>query len=77
MGATTSSTAALIELGLGGTVIGWTDEMPALMAAADGLVENAGGLTAMEAFAAGVPVVTFHPIAGHGKENAKTMATSG
>jgi hypothetical protein len=31
----------------------------------------------MEAFAAGVPVVTFHPIAGHGKENAKTMATSG
>jgi len=31
----------------------------------------------MEAFAAGVPVVSFHPIAGHGKENAKTMATSG
>jgi len=51
--------------------------MPALMAAADVLVENAGGLTAMEAFAAGVPVVSFHPIAGHGKENAKTMATSG
>ncbi|HSO94684.1 MAG TPA: glycosyltransferase [Acidimicrobiia bacterium] len=69
--------ASLIELGLGGTVIGWTDEMPALMSAADALVENAGGLTAMEAFAAGVPVVTFHPIAGHGKENAKTMATSG
>ena len=69
--------ASIIELGLGGTVIGWTDEMPALMSAADALVENAGGLTAMEAFAAGVPVVTFHPIAGHGKENAKTMATSG
>jgi processive 1,2-diacylglycerol beta-glucosyltransferase len=69
--------ASLIELGLGGTVIGWTEEMPSLMSAADALVENAGGLTAMEAFAAGVPVVTFHPIAGHGKENAKTMATSG
>ena len=67
----------LVEECVGGTVIGWTDEMPALMAAADVLVENAGGLTAMEAFAAGVPVVSFHPIAGHGKENAKTMATSG
>jgi UDP-N-acetylglucosamine:LPS N-acetylglucosamine transferase len=69
--------SSLLEQGLGGTVIGWTDEMPALMAAADVLVENAGGLTAMEAFAAGVPVVTFHPIAGHGKENAKFMASSG
>jgi UDP-N-acetylglucosamine:LPS N-acetylglucosamine transferase len=67
----------LIESGLGGTVIGWTDEMPALMAASDALVENAGGLTAMEAFSLGIPVVSFHPIAGHGKENAKTMATSG
>ncbi|HEV2310682.1 MAG TPA: glycosyltransferase, partial [Acidimicrobiia bacterium] len=67
----------LLERGAGGTVLGWTDEMPALMAAADVLVENAGGLTAMEAFRAGVPVVTFHPIAGHGKENARTMATAG
>jgi processive 1,2-diacylglycerol beta-glucosyltransferase len=69
--------SSLVEEALGGTVLGWTDEMPALMAACDALVENAGGLTAMEAFAAGIPVVTFHPIAGHGKENAKTMATSG
>jgi processive 1,2-diacylglycerol beta-glucosyltransferase len=69
--------ATLVEEGLGGTVLGWTDEMPALMAASDALVENAGGLTAMEGFAAGIPVVTFRPIAGHGKENAKTMATSG
>ena len=69
--------ASLVAGGLDGTVLGWTDEMPALMAAADVLVENAGGLTAMEAFAAGVPVVTFRPIAGHGKENARTMASSG
>ncbi len=38
-----------------GTVIGWTDEMPTLMTAADALVENAGGLTCMEAFAVGPP----------------------
>ena len=60
-----------------GTVIGWTDEMPALMTAADALVENAGGLTCMEAFAVGLPVITFLPIAGHGKDNAEMMARSG
>ena len=60
-----------------GTVIGWTDEMPALMAASDALVENAGGLTCMEAFAVGLPVITFRPIAGHGKDNAETMSKAG
>src|SRR5436190_9473463 len=60
-----------------GTVIGWTDQMPALMSAADALVENAGGLTCMEAFAVGLPVITFRPIAGHGKDNAEMMARAG
>jgi len=60
-----------------GTVIGWTDDMPALMAAADALVENAGGLTCMEAFAVGLPVVTYLPIAGHGKDNAEVMSRAG
>ena len=50
-----------------GIVLGWTDQMPELMAASDVLVENAGGLTAMEALAAGLPVVTYRPIAGHGR----------
>lgn len=60
-----------------GIVIGWTDEMPRLMAAADALVENAGGLTSLEALAAGLPVVTYNPIPGHGRENAAAMARSG
>jgi hypothetical protein len=68
--------SALEELNLG-TVIGWTDEMPALMAACDAMVENAGGLTANEAFAVGLPVITFKPIAGHGKDNAEGMAEIG
>jgi hypothetical protein len=51
--------------------------MPALMAASDALVQNAGGLTCMEAFAAGLPVVSFEPIAGHGKDNAEQMAEAG
>jgi len=68
---------SLLARGEGGTVLGWTDDMPGLMAAADALVENAGGLSAMEAFAAGLPVISFQPIAGHGKDNARYMAISG
>ena len=60
-----------------GHVLGWTDDMPGLMAAADALVENAGGLTCMEAFAAGLPVVSFRPIAGHGRQNALEMDRAG
>jgi UDP-N-acetylglucosamine:LPS N-acetylglucosamine transferase len=58
-------------------VIGWTDRMPELMAAADVVVENAGGLTSLEAFASGVPVVTFRPIPGHGRDNVKGMVAAG
>jgi hypothetical protein len=58
-------------------ILGWTDEMPKLLAACDALVENAGGLTSLEAMKAGLPVVSFHPIAGHGKENTARMAEAG
>jgi processive 1,2-diacylglycerol beta-glucosyltransferase len=61
----------------GAVILGWTDAMPALMAACDALVENAGGLTSLEAMRAGLPVVSFHPIAGHGKENTARMAEAG
>lgn len=58
-------------------VVGWTEEMPSLMRACDALVENAGGLTSLEAMRAGLPVVSFRPIAGHGVENTTTMAAMG
>lgn len=54
-------------------ILGWTDAMPALMVACDALVENAGGLTSLEAMRAGLPVVSFDPIAGHGVENTTAM----
>jgi len=60
-----------------GIVLGWTDDMPGLMAGADALVQNAGGLTCMEAFAAGLPVVSYRPIAGHGRDNARYMEDAG
>jgi processive 1,2-diacylglycerol beta-glucosyltransferase len=61
----------------GGHVLGWTDQMPLLMAASDALIQNAGGLTCMEALAAGLPVVSFLPIAGHGRDNAEQMQEAG
>ncbi|HEX9530592.1 MAG TPA: glycosyltransferase, partial [Acidimicrobiales bacterium] len=66
-----------LERQRGGRALGWTDQMPTLMAAADAIVQNAGGLTCMEAFAAGLPVVSFRPIPGHGRENAIEMERAG
>jgi UDP-N-acetylglucosamine:LPS N-acetylglucosamine transferase len=68
---------AALEARGSGTILGWTNDMPQLMAACDVMVENAGGLTANEAFAVGLPVVTFLPIAGHGKDNAEGMSELG
>ncbi len=56
---------------------GWVADMASLLQAVDVLVENAGGLTAMEAMACGVPVITYRPIAGHGTANAAAMAQAG
>jgi len=58
-------------------VLGWCDDMPTCMRAADILVQNAGGLSAMEAFAAELPVVTYRPIPGHGRLNAELMDEAG
>ncbi|MBV9061105.1 MAG: DUF1298 domain-containing protein [Pseudonocardiales bacterium] len=57
--------------------LGWTDQMPALTSAADVVVTNAGGATALEAVACGRAVLMFEPIAGHGKANAALMAAAG
>jgi UDP-N-acetylglucosamine:LPS N-acetylglucosamine transferase len=70
-------TSLVASTGRRSAVLGWTDDMPGLMAACDALVENAGGLTAFEAMRAGVPVVSFDPIAGHGRENTAGMASAG
>lgn len=58
-------------------VRGWVDDMACLMAASDVVLENAGGLMAMEAMAIGTPVVSFQPIPGHGRENVARMDEAG
>ncbi len=57
--------------------LGWIDDMPTLTAAADVVVSNAGGATALEGLACGRTVVMFEPIAGHGRGNAEVMARAG
>jgi len=60
-----------------GRPLGWRDDVPALLAAADVLVDNAGGLTCLEALAVGLPVVLFRVLPGHGRLNAATLAGAG
>jgi diacylglycerol O-acyltransferase len=58
-------------------VLGWVDDMPALVRDADLVLTNAGGATAAEALASGVPVLMYQPIAAHGRANADLMVVSG
>jgi len=58
-------------------IVGWTDDMPAMMAAADLVVTNGGGGTALEAIASARPVVITDPLPGHGRANARLMAAAG
>ncbi|MEU5721878.1 wax ester/triacylglycerol synthase domain-containing protein [Micromonospora sp. NPDC047738] len=55
----------------------WVDDMPTLLRAAHVLVTNAGGATALEAWATGTPVVMYRPIAAHGAANAALMTAAG
>ncbi len=57
--------------------LGWTDDMPAVMGSVDVLVDNAAGMTSKEALVAGLPVVTFRPLPGHGRDDARAMARLG
>ncbi|MBO0707364.1 MAG: glycosyltransferase [Candidatus Dormibacteraeota bacterium] len=57
--------------------LGWVDDMPRLYAAADIVVTNAGGATALEALACGRGIVMYRPIAAHGRANAALMAEAG
>jgi hypothetical protein len=52
-------------------------EMPDLMRACDVLVQNAGGLTSLEAFAVGLPVAGYRCIPGHGQTNAAAQHKAG
>lgn len=57
--------------------LGWRHDLPELLAAAAVLVVNAGGNMCAEAFAAGLPVVGYRPLPGHGRVGVRALAGAG
>jgi processive 1,2-diacylglycerol beta-glucosyltransferase len=55
-------------------VYGFTNQMPEILAAADVLVHSTGGVTCLEARAAGTPVVSYGLPVGHARLNTRAMA---
>lgn len=58
-------------------VLGFTDKMRVLMAAADLLVTKPGGLTVSEALACGLPMAVINPIPGQEERNADYLLENG
>jgi UDP-N-acetylglucosamine:LPS N-acetylglucosamine transferase len=61
----------------GCTALGWRDDLPRLFAGARVLVDQSGGGTCAEAFAAGLAVILHQPLPGHGRLGARTLAAHG
>lgn len=61
----------------GALVPDWVTDMPGLLRAARVLIDNAAGQTAVQALAAGLPVVGYRPLPGHGAEGVRRMAALG
>lgn len=57
--------------------VGWRRDVHELMQLADVLVQNAGGLSFTEALVAGLPALTYRPIPGHGRANARILDRAG
>jgi UDP-N-acetylglucosamine:LPS N-acetylglucosamine transferase len=57
--------------------LGWVDDMAALMRSCHVVVQNAGGLSSLEALAGGVPVLTYRCLPGHGETNAECLEQAG
>jgi hypothetical protein len=57
--------------------LGWVDDMPTLMRAADVVVHNGGFLSCLEAIVAGLPVISYRCLPGHGVANAAALQADG
>ncbi|MCM2579946.1 MGDG synthase family glycosyltransferase [Streptomyces meridianus] len=57
--------------------LGWVDDLAELMTAGRALVDNAAGQTAAQALAAGLPVVGYRAVPGHGAEGVREMSAAG
>ena len=59
------------------TVLGFTDQMSDLLAAADVLIHSTGGVTCLEALARGCPIIAYGAPHGHAPALAREMAELG
>jgi processive 1,2-diacylglycerol beta-glucosyltransferase len=58
-------------------VLGFTEEMPSLLAAADALIHTTGGTTALEARLVGCPLINFGTGVAHVREHARALSDLG
>lgn len=58
-------------------ILGFTDQIPRLMAEAALLITKPGGVTCAEALACGVPMLLLQPLPGHEEENAAYLTGTG
>jgi processive 1,2-diacylglycerol beta-glucosyltransferase len=54
-------------------IVGWTDQLPALLNESDLLIAKAGGATVQEAIAAGCPIIINHIVSGQEEGNARLI----
>jgi processive 1,2-diacylglycerol beta-glucosyltransferase len=59
------------------TVLGFTDQMPVLLSAADALVTATAGLSCVEARMCGCPMVCYGFAVGHVRDNTRALAAHG
>ena len=57
--------------------MGFTNEVPALLAASDLVISKPGGLTTVECLAMGKPMLVYSPIPGQEEQNADLLLESG
>ncbi len=75
-GTNTALARELTARGLG-VALGWVDDLAPLIRASDVVVQNAGGLSSLEALACGAPVLSYRCLAGHGQTNAAALELAG
>lgn len=57
--------------------LGWVEDVPELLSCVDVVVQNAGGMTTLEARGVGVPTITYRCLPGHGETNAQALEAAG
>lgn len=57
--------------------LGWVEDMALVLGAVDAVVQNSGGFTSLETLAAGVPILSYRCLAGHGETNADALERAG